>query len=1140
MLAQPLTAPRRIRSKICWFLSILLILNSLTATAFAQFDSATVNGTVSDSGGAVVAGAVVNLRNVDLGTVLTRTTNSKGSYEFPDVQIGSYTVEVLGTGFERYETSPFNLVVGAHQKVDASLKVGSANESITVTVDNAGLQTESGEKSTTIESQEIIDLPLNGREYTDLALLTPGVQAGALQNGSVGQRRGSLVVNGNRSSANNYMLDGLDNNSYQIANQGFNNEVVTESVDAVQQYTVITSNFPAEYGRAGGAVVNVKTKSGSERPHFTAFEYLRNTVFDAYGPYFGNGQKPALVQNQFGGSVGYHVPHVKDFFFFADYEGLRQATHTVTSATIPTLDQRNGIFVGPRSTTDPTLIPVPVQNRLTGKQYPTGMIPQSDFTPFALAVLQALPAPTQINPTFGSNLVMTPGGHHFRDIGDVRLDKYFNSRITAFARFSKQSAHITAPSPISGPAGGGGVGHERILTTSGVAGMTVVLTKNSLLDLRGGITYEESGKVPYNNGISSFHKLLGIPYPVSPDLADAGLNTQAIHDFSALGVESTNDQFSNPHTVNIKANDTWSRGRHTFNFGYEWLHLVEDEDHGSPPLGEDTYDGDFSYYAGSGRPATSVARTQAYGLTDFIFGARNEYLLGKYAVTSEYYDFHYAYAEDSWKVFPKLTLTYGLRYEFAIPQRSQNSQLSNFDPATASLILSKPGSIVNQSLVNPRFANFAPRFGFAYSLYPNIVVRGGYGLSYIQWNRDGGEASITGNYPNSIDGDIVQSPTTQPLCANGSQDLTCFRPTMQGYPLSMISLGSYNTADTAVRYLPRANVPGYIQSYSLGTQTQLDKGTIVRIAYVGSHGVHVRVFGDYNQAAIQKPGVSLTLAQRRPVPTFGNIYWAMPVGFLRYNSLQTQVTHRATGGLFFINSFTFSKAIDNASGDLEAAHGDSAFVNVANVKGDSGISGYNQKLNDSFSAVWRIPYGARLRNHALRQLTSGWTLTTITRMTSGLPINVTYDPAGVDEVTGLGYSERPNYTGHLYTIVKPHSQWIVTSAGYTNVLDSTQVQIPVSSASAPAGTTATSPFGNMPRNALVGPGYVNVDFGFQKNFSLPEKMNLQFRTEAFNLLNHTNFKTPNTDRSSGSFGTYSPGSGVYPSRELQLALRLSY
>jgi hypothetical protein len=1127
------------------FLSINLLMGIVLSIppANAQYDAATVVGRVTDPSGAIVSNAEVALRNLNLDTVLTRKSNSSGEYEFPDVQIGTYTVSISAPGFSESITKPFDLIVSARQRIDVSLKLGNASETVTVSVDNAGLQAESGERSTTIESEQIIDLPLNGREYTDLALLTPGVQVSNLQDGTVTQRRGSFNVHGNRASFNNFILDGLDNNSYQVGNEGFNNQAITESVDGVQQFTVSTSNFSAEYGRAAGAIINVRTRSGTDKPRLTLFEYLRNTIFDAYGPFIGNGVKPALIQNQFGGSFGYRIPRIKDFFFFLDYEGYRQATHNLISETLPTMQQRAGIFMAPTSSTDPTLIGVPLQNPITGKQYSNGIIPLTDFTPFATAVLAALPPAAD----GGNGFEETEPGHSFRDVFDLRLDKYVGNRLQMFARFSKQSAHLTAAPGIPGPAGGGGFGHIRILGSSGVAGATYTLTANSLLDLRVGVTYINSGKLPYNQGVPNFYTPFNIPYPISTSLASAGLNTQAVEHFSTMGVETSNNGFTNPNTYNIKGSYTLAKGRHSFSFGYEWLLVNERTTQGDPALGEDEYAGSFGYPAtipaGVKRPGNSTASGQAYTLSDFIFGARSTYELSTYDTPVEYYSFDYGYAEDSWKIFPNLTLTYGLRYEFAAPERSRSKTypIENFDPTTNALEFGTSGSLYEQALVHPKLDDFAPRFGFAYSLFPNIVFRGGYGISFVQWNR--GAAELLGSGPLTINGVVNQNPTQMSLCPTGSESLTCFRPTMQGYPTSLVTPSQFSTLNATSAYSPRHAVPGYAQTYSFGTQVQIDKATILNVGYVGAHDVHLQVNADYNEAAVQVPGQTLTLQQRRPIQNFTDINAYLPLGFLRFNSLEVQLTHRTIGGLYILNSLTWSKAFDNASGPNEANHGDTQFVDKNDLKYDTGISSQNQTLNESLGLVWKVPYGAGFGNRTLRQTASGWTITTITRLTTGLPMNITYAPSTNDVLSDFGLAYRPNYTGSLSTIKNPRSKWIIgnnltlpdgsTCTGYCNFLNGSQFQ-ELSSASG-----STSPNGNLPRNALTGPGYANIDLGLQKNFLLPKHFNLQFRVDAFNALNHINFKVPSLGITAGTFGDFGPGE-TFPSRQMQFAIRVSY
>jgi hypothetical protein len=440
--------------------------------------------------------------------------------------------------------------------------------------------------------------------------------------------------------------------------------------------------------------------------------------------------------------------------------------------------------------------------------------------------------------------------------------------------------------------------------------------------------------------------------------------------------------------------------------------------------------------------------------------------------------------------------------------------------------------------------DFAPRFGFAYSMYPNIVFRGGYGISFVQFTRNGNNIAING--PSVVDGEVTNQVITLPLCANNSQELlTCFRTTMQGFPSSLDSPAQYSTATTEVQYLPSHTAPAYVQSYSLGTQVQMNPATVLNMGFVGSHAVHVQLNADYNEASIEPPCKSpapacLTLAQRRPIQNFEDISDYAAVGYLHYTALQAQITHRTAGGLYLMNSFTWSKAIDNGSG--EPANGDSAYVSLRNIKYGNGRSGYDQRLNDSLGAVWKIPFGTQLRNRTLRQTISGWTITTITRLTSGLPMNIYYKPDDNDLTSSTLGAYRPNYTGFLSTIANPRSQWVRGSAASStctsicNVLNSSQLSVPTEASAASPGQN-DSPYGNMPRNALTGPDYFGIDLGLQKNFSLPDRINLQFRCEAFDVANHPNYKTPNTQFNNINFGVLT---SAYPSRQIQFALRLTF
>ena len=347
--------------------AIVAILAS-ASSAFAQFDTASVLGTVRDSTGAVVPGATVTLKNVSTGILANTVSDDKGDYQFQNVRIGSYTVRAELQGFSAAEAEDVQVTVNARLRVDLALKVGNVGETVVVTGAATLLESESSDRGQVIGKEQIVNLPLNGRAYADLALLSPGVRRSAISD----SRDASFNVNGLRSAVNSFMLDGVDNNSYGTSNQGFSNQVVQLSPDAVEEFKVQTNNFSAEYGRTGGAVVNASMRSGTNQFRGSAWEFNRNDALNATGFFKpSSGVKPKLNRNQYGFVFGGPIVRNRTFFF-ADYEGFRQISKTVTFATIPTMAQRQGV------------LGKPIVNPLTGESYPDGVIPSSAITSFAL------------------------------------------------------------------------------------------------------------------------------------------------------------------------------------------------------------------------------------------------------------------------------------------------------------------------------------------------------------------------------------------------------------------------------------------------------------------------------------------------------------------------------------------------------------------------------------------------------------------------------------------------------------------------------------------------------------------------------------------------------------------------------------
>ena len=1134
-------------------LALALILLFPALSAYAQFESASVLGYARDGSGAAIPNSTVSLTNVATGIVQKATTDGEGRYEFSSVPIGRYTVIAEAAGFERVQTQQFTLTTDARQRVDVALKLGSVNETVTVSSAPTVLETETSSRGQVIGTREIENLPLNGRSYADLALLAPGVRKSFLENQSTTSREASFNVNGQRSAFNNFLLNGLDNNSYGTSNQGFGNENIPPSPDAVSEFRLETDNYSAEYGRASGAVVNASIRRGTNQFHGRAWDYLRNTDLNAIGPFAPNGGvKPTFIRNQFGGTFGGPIWHDHTFFFM-DYEGVRQIFKSFATATLPTAEQSSGIFLLHRI--DGTTAPIPIQNPITGKVYANGIIPASDQSALAKAVLAALPGtnngalPGTPN-SFANNFTAFPRGTIQDDKGDVRVDHTFNAKLSVFGVYSEHQTTIFDPPPFGGPAGGNANTNVHIYNRQIAVGTTYVITPSSLVDFRIGIGTNQGAKAPYGVGTPGLLAAAGITdgLPTDP-LIVRSLNAQSVTGFTQFGTQPASPQFQNPSVINPKANYTMVHGIHSMKIGYEYQSINTQINDYNPSFGQSNYGASFSTTAGTPTDTgagnnASAQISQAHNLADFIFGNQNSYSLTNFFIASVRQRMNFMYFQDDIKLMPNLTVNAGLRYELATPQYEANNKLANFNPATNSLIQASSGSIYNRALVNMPLNNVAPRLGFAYSATPNRVLRGGYGISYTQFNRAGGENNLTYNGPNVVNATINNpTPTATNLCANDTQNqLTCFRQTQQGFAASLVSPASFNPALVTSRYIPANNKTGYIQSYFVGVQQQLPGGVVVDMAYVGNKGTHLQILADFNQAAICTAALATacpgsTLAARRPVQNFGDIEIASGSGPSNFNSFQMKVEKRYGNGLYLLNSFTWGRAFDESSGHLETSNGDNSRVNFANPRGDYGRSGYDQPLNDTTSILYDLPFGSGRRfggnaPYVVKALLGGWQLSTINYMTSGLPVNLNYSlstSAGTN-VTDL-YTYRPNIVG---SAIAPAANRAKTSTALTGYL----VKAPTPGAAGVSVPTGGSPFGNAQRNMVVSPAFFQTDLGLHKAFPLwREGSTFDFRAEAFNVLNKVNYQAPDGNVSNSTFGSIT---AAFPARQLQLAAKIIF
>jgi hypothetical protein len=1066
----------------------------------AQSADATVLGIVRDTSGAVVPGATVTLQNVSTGVTATATTDENGTYQFLNVRIGTYTVTAELQGFSIAVAENVPVTVNARLRVDLTLQVGDIGETVIVTGAARLLETESSDRGQVIGREQIVNLPLNGRAYADLTLLSPGVRRSAIAD----SRDASFNVHGLRSSLNSFILDGVDNNSYGTSNQGFSNQVVQVSPDAVEEFKVQTNNFSAEFGRAGGAVINASFRSGTNQFRGTGWEFHRNTALNSTGFFKPtSGVKPTLIRNQFGFVFGGPIVRNRSFFF-TNYEGFRQSSRTVTFASVPTMEQRQGILGRP------------IQNPLTGELYASGVIPQEAITAFARQVLAGLPAPTR--PGIANNFDSLPRRQDNNDKFDIKLDHHFGGATNAVVRVSHRKVTNFEPPPIPGQIGSPSNAFVNVLNQQVAGGVTHTLRSNSLLEVRMAVSRTEAGKMPPGVGGPTMLDLFGIPgLPTDPRFA-GGVTQQSVTGWTAWGRQSSNPQFQDPLVFNARVNYSWIVGRHTLKTGYEYQSINTEIDDFNPKYGADSYGGQFS------RPAGAPADPATYNLADFMFGARSAYSLINPFIANLRQRMHFGYLQDDFRVNPRLTLNLGLRYEVATPQWEKDNFLTNFDPATNSLIQASDGSIYNRALVDSDRNNFGPRLGLAYSLTEKTVLRSGYGISYIHFNRLGGENILSFNGPHVVALNISQQPSQGP-CGPTTPPSACFRPTQQGYPEGLNVPANYSTLNARVNYIPRDTPTGNVHSWHVTVQRELAQNLVLDVGYVGNKSRDLMILGDYNQARPNGPTENATLQARRPLQDFQFIQIAFAGGEADYHGLQVKLERRFSRGLYLLNSFTWSRAMNNASGHLEVHNGDSSRVNFRDLASNWGLSGYNQPLNNTTSFVWDLPFGRdrRFANNlpaVLEGILGGWRVAGINTMTSGVAVNLTYSPAAAFSVSGAP-AYRPNLTGDP---LMPKGQRSITS-----YLNPETVVIP---------TDRTQPFGNAPRNSVRGYAFRQLDLGIHKSFPLGvEQTRLELRVEAFNMLNQTNFGAPNGNRSASAFGTIN---STLPARQIQLGAKVYF
>jgi hypothetical protein len=1076
-------------------LFVLLLLSSVMP-AYAQFDTATVLGTVRDASGAVVPSAKVTLTNAGTGISAVKTSTADGNYEFPAIRPGTYVVTAEKDGFSMALVDNVQVQVAARLRVDLQMAVGQVTEKVQVTAASPLVETDSSERGQVISGDTTRALPLISREYSSLALLTTGVKLGgsSLTTGNT-PREGAFNVNGLRSVFNNFLIDGVDNNAYGTSNQGFSNQVMQPTPDAIGEFKVVTNNMSAEYGRAAGATINVSYRSGTNALRGSGWEFVRDDALNATGYFKPANGKPGINRNQFGGLLG--GPIVKNkAFFFSDYEGQRQTRALTGIASIATPVQRQGIFA------------VDILDPRTGTLYPAGT--RIPVTSFAQKVFAGLPETTSAGNTNNYTTLQEFTADY--DKANVKLDLQASPTLSLFGRYGFRNLNTFDQPVIPLPSGGSGNGAIYARNRQAVFGTTWTPSGTSLLEVRFGYSWTQAGKNPPSLGSPSAQEQFGLPGLPNDPRISGGLPTILITGYSDLGRQATNPQWQYPVVYNPKVNFTQTRGAHSFKTGYEFQWISTEVQDVNPLYGRDTYNGSFT------RPAGATA-SNLYNLADFALGLRAQYALSSVLVAHLRRNMQFAYVQDDWRATGKLTLNLGIRYEYSTPYWERDNILSNYNPGTNAIVKASDGSLSDRTLVHPDRNNFGPRLGFAYTLRQGTAIRGGYGVSYVHFSRAGGGDLLPINGPQVVNAVINQTTPSAPS----------FVPAEQGYPAGLADPSQFNPLLANITYMPDDFHSSPVQSWYLSVQHELINNMLLDVAYVGNRADDLLLFANYNQALPNNAAGSIALANRRPIPGFADITYAFNGGKSRYKALQTKVEWRVSRDVQLLSSLTLSETKDNGSQSLENANGNfPAPQDFRNLDADFGLSEYHQPWNSTTSFMWTLPFGRGQRwgsgaSALVDAVIGGWQLAGVNRVNAGERVTLTYTPGATFVVSGIAQDFRGANNYRANVSCDPYAQG--SAQTISNWFDRNCVSAP---------GDPSQPFGNAGRNTVAGPNFWQLDTAISKRFALGGPARFEFRFEAFNLLNKTNFRAPNGNRSSGAFGTIT---ATNDARQLQFGFK---
>jgi hypothetical protein len=1168
-----------------------LVIITLGTVAHAQVTGATLAGTVTDASGGVVVGAQVAARDTATGSTKTVTTDSAGSYSIPNLTPSSYEVKVSAAGFSTAVQSNLTLSVGQQQQLNFAMKVGETSTTVQVTESAPQIDLTSSALTAQVESETVRELPLNGRDWTSLATLQPGVKQIQTQMAFATSARGNrgfggeMTISGQRSTFNNYRIDGINVNDYAMAAPG-NVIGIVLGVDSIQEFSVLTSGFPAEYGRATGGVINAISRSGTNQFHGAVYEFLRNSALDAR-PYFNrvnNSGNPPFKRNTFGASAG--GPIVKDrLFVFGDYEGLRQTKGLTSNSTVFSNNARLGIVASN---------PAPAAGQAAGTACTDlGGSPGHYLSPLANTCVNDYSAQLlKMWPTSGATqanadratFIFSGVQRAPENFGTARVDFKLGENDSLFGTFLRDPAEFTQPDAFND-----------IITQSTTSRTTFALEENHTFSS----SFVNAARVGFNrdNVSNSF-----TPTAINPAAGDGALGGIAGQRAPRLSVGGgitdffggTNAGSHYLHTWNSYqyADDAfWTRGAHTIKFGASVERMQYNQHTFQSPGGRYIFNNNSKWNPNS-------------RITQFLSGEPSHYEAGLLNVVDNPREFRQTtfgfYGQDDWKIKSNLTLNIGLRYEPTTVLKDGQGRITNLASFTATAptcgtqftapIPAQPGSScggVGPYYKNPTLHNFEPRLGFAWDPFKDgkTSVRGSAGLydvdpfaGYFLLQQNQAAPFLifkSVNTSGSVDNFHTTFPT-QPGFSGPFQ--------AQEGGAQLVNSTSSKLAMSTIEGAPKRS---YVEQWNLSVQRQLTTDMSVTVGYVGSHGVHLLMRGDdgnmVGAPSTATPAVKTQFGYLFPTagatvnPSLGVVRYIFWNTGSNYNGLNVNLDKKFAHGFQFQLAYTYSKSQDE---DSQTVAGDT-FANGINSpiwwlpKAFYGPSDFNITHTLSLNALYTIPT-PKSWNGAMKEMLADWELGGIFSYNSGTPTTVTNtgDPLGLSNGGADPYGPLVRVAGCNpinYKVGGP-------TVGFLNQNCFTEPSVPTSAlASLPygcngfakagqAGSIPAAPSGqtycanllplNVGRNTINGPNFVNVDFSVHKVFPIArisEQFNIQFRAEIFDIFNHSNFNPPQPnsgDANSGLInpdGSYagvgnitSPASLQTPAREIQFALKMQW